>query len=139
MKEYYPLHYARFRSISTRGRWHISGASWNTNDPNMPSAKCSSWHPARTGALQARVRRAFDRHHHTDCFGFGYTAFAGGRCDWMVSRPEAGSAKPADFFRAPYHKKNPSRGAYGTVSFGQYSAAFDTGGYTARTAGRRGV
>lgn len=37
MKEYYPELYGRVVDYVKEGRWHISGASWDANDPNMPS------------------------------------------------------------------------------------------------------
>ena len=39
MKEYYPMHYERMKKYIASGQWHIAGASWDANDPNMPSAE----------------------------------------------------------------------------------------------------
>ncbi len=37
MKEYYPFQYEKVKEYIKQGRWHISGASWDATDPNMPS------------------------------------------------------------------------------------------------------
>lgn len=37
MKEYYPHEYEMIKQYIKQGRWHIAGASWDANDPNIPS------------------------------------------------------------------------------------------------------
>jgi len=59
MKEYYPLHYARLQKYIDEGRWHISGASWNANDPNMPSAESFIRNILQGRLLRVRVHAAF--------------------------------------------------------------------------------
>ena len=74
MKEYYPLHYARLQKYIDEGRWHISGASWNANDPNMPSAESFIRNILQGQELYKREFgvRSTDIF-LPDCFGFGYT------------------------------------------------------------------
>ena len=74
MKEYYPEGYAKIRRYVEQGRWHISGASWDANDPNMPSAEAF----LRNILLgQEFYKREFGRKSTDiflpDCFGFPYT------------------------------------------------------------------
>lgn len=72
MKEYYPLHYARLQKYIDEGRWHISGASWNANDPNMPSAESFIRNILQGQELYKREFgvRSTDIF-LPDCFGFG--------------------------------------------------------------------
>ena len=39
IKEYYPHLFERIRKFVADGRWNISGASFEANDPNMPSSE----------------------------------------------------------------------------------------------------
>lgn len=36
-KEYYPTEYERLKNYIKAGRWNISGSSWDSTDPNIPS------------------------------------------------------------------------------------------------------
>lgn len=39
IKEYYPHLFPQIRNFVDKGRWHISGASYEANDPNIPSSE----------------------------------------------------------------------------------------------------
>ena len=56
------------------GQWHIAGASWDANDPNMPSAE-SFFRNILLG--QEFYKKEFGVRSTDiflpDCFGFGYT------------------------------------------------------------------
>ena len=135
MKEYYPLHYARLQKYIDEGRWHISGASWNANDPNMPSAESF----IRNILLgQEFYKREFGVRSTDiflpDCFGFGYTLPSlATHCGLIGFSTQKLSWRKHDFFPdAPYHKKNPfSWGVWYGIDGQSLMAAFDTGGYTA--------
>ncbi|MBQ0149082.1 MAG: alpha-mannosidase [Bacteroidales bacterium] len=72
-KEYYPDLYAKLKEYVKSGRWHISGASWDANDPNMPSIESSirnimlgqEFYRKEFGILSTDIMLP-------DCFGFGY-------------------------------------------------------------------
>lgn len=74
MKEYYPLEYARVKNYIANGRWHISGASYDATDPNIPSPE-SFFRNILLG--QNFYRHEFGKKSTDiflpDCFGFGYT------------------------------------------------------------------
>ncbi len=72
-KEYYPDLYERLKEYVKQGRWHISGASWDANDPNMPSIESSirnimlgqEFYRYEFGILSTDIMLP-------DCFGFGW-------------------------------------------------------------------
>lgn len=72
-KEYYPDLYERLKTYVASGRWHISGASWDANDPNMPSIESQvrnillgqEFYRKEFGILSTDIMLP-------DCFGFGY-------------------------------------------------------------------
>ena len=72
-KEYYPDLYERLKEYVKQGRWHISGASWDANDPNMPSIESSirnimlgqEFYRNEFGILSTDIMLP-------DCFGFGW-------------------------------------------------------------------
>ena len=135
MKEYYPLHYARLQKYIDEGRWHISGASWNANDPNMPSAESFIRNILQGQELYKREFgvRSTDIF-LPDCFGFGYTLPSlAAHCGLSGFSTQKLSWRKHDFFPdAPYHKKNPfSWGVWYGIDGQSLMAAFDTGGYTA--------
>ena len=135
MKEYYPLHYARLQKYIDEGRWHISGASWNANDPNMPSAESFIRNILQGQELYKREFgvRSTDIF-LPDCFGFGYTLPSlAAHCGLIGFSTQKLSWRKHDFFPvAPYHKKNPfSGGVWYGIDGQSLMAAFDTGGYTA--------
>ena len=135
MKEYYPLHYARLQKYIDEGRWHISGASWNANDPNMPSAESFIRNILQGQELYKREFgvRSTDIF-LPDCFGFGYTLPSlAAHCGLIGFSTQKLSWRKHDFFPdAPYHKKNPfSWGVWYGIDGQSLMAAFDTGGYTA--------
>jgi alpha-mannosidase len=74
MKEYYPLLFERAKQYIQAGRWHISGASYDATDTNMPSPE----------SFFRNILLGQDFYKHEfglkstdiflpDCFGFGYT------------------------------------------------------------------
>lgn len=72
-KEYYPDLYEKLKAYVKQGRWHISGASWDANDPNMPSIESSirnillgqEFYRNEFGILSTDIMLP-------DCFGFGW-------------------------------------------------------------------
>ncbi len=72
-KEYYPDLYEKLKGYIASGRWHISGASWDANDPNMPSIESEirnillgqEFYQKEFGILSTDIMLP-------DCFGFGY-------------------------------------------------------------------
>ena len=135
MKEYYPLHYARLQKYIDEGRWHISGASWNANAPNMPSAESFIRNILQGQELYKREFgvRSTDIF-LPDCFGFGYTLPSlAAHCGLIGFSTQKLSWRKHDFFPdAPYHKKNSfSWGVWYGIDGQSLMAAFDTGGYTA--------
>ena len=74
MKEYYPEYWEQIRKYVDQGRWHISGSTWDANDPNIPS-------------IESFTRNILYGQHFyrdefgvqgtdiflPDCFGFGWT------------------------------------------------------------------
>ena len=74
MKEYYPEAYRKIRDFIQQGRWHISGASWDATDPNIPSTE-SFFRNILLG--QEFYKQEFGRKSTDiflpDCFGFSYT------------------------------------------------------------------
>ena len=72
-KEYYPDLYEKLKGYIASGRWHISGASWDANDPNMPSIESSirnillgqEFYRSEFGVLSTDIMLP-------DCFGFGW-------------------------------------------------------------------
>ncbi len=74
MKEYYPQHYQQVKRYVAQGRWHLAGASWDSTDPNIPSAESA----IRNVLLgQQFFKEEFGLKSSDmfmpDCFGFGYT------------------------------------------------------------------
>ena len=37
MKEYFPEYWSQIRKYIDEGRWHVTGSTWDANDPNVPS------------------------------------------------------------------------------------------------------
>ena len=74
MKEYYPLEYARVNQYVRNGRWHVSGASWDATDTNIPSPESffrnillgQKFYKNEFGVRSTDIFLP-------DCFGFGYT------------------------------------------------------------------
>ena len=132
MKEYYPLHYARLQKYIDEGRWHISGASWNANDPNMPSAESFIRNILQGQELYKREFgvRSTDIF-LPDCFGFGYTLPTIAAHSGLIGMStQTLSWRSHVFYDAPYHKKNPfSWGVWCGIDGSSVIAAFDTGGY----------
>ena len=74
MKEYYPAQYAELKQWIDRGRWHITGSSWDANEVIVCSPE--SW--IRNVLLgQTFYRQEFGKEGTDvflpDCFGFPYT------------------------------------------------------------------
>jgi len=74
IKEYYPDLYKRVSEYVKQGRWHLSGASWDATDPNMPSTESFF---RNILLAQTFYKREFGIKSQDlflpDCFGFGYT------------------------------------------------------------------
>ncbi len=74
MKEYYPHEYDMIKKYVKEGRWHITGASWDANDPNIPSPESfirnvmygQHFYRNEFGVLSTDIFLP-------DCFGFGWT------------------------------------------------------------------
>ena len=74
MKEYYPHEYEMIKQYIKQGRWHIAGASWDANDPNIPSPESfirnvmygQHFYRREFGVLSTDIFLP-------DCFGFGWT------------------------------------------------------------------
>ncbi|MCR5463937.1 MAG: alpha-mannosidase [Bacteroidales bacterium] len=72
-KEYYPDLFEKLKGYVASGRWHLSGASWDANDPNMPSIESEirnillgqEFYMKEFGKLSTDIMLP-------DCFGFGY-------------------------------------------------------------------
>ena len=72
-KEYYPDLFEKLKKYIAEGRWHISGASWDANDPNMPSVESEirnillgqEFYQKEFGVLSTDIMLP-------DCFGFGW-------------------------------------------------------------------
>ncbi|MEG2369904.1 MAG: glycoside hydrolase family 38 C-terminal domain-containing protein [Alistipes sp.] len=133
MKEYYPEQYAKLKKYIKEDRWHIAGASWDANDPNMPSAE-SFFRNILLG--QEYYKREFGVKSTDiflpDCFGFGYTLpTIAAHCGLIGFSTQKLSWRGRDFYDAPYHKKNPfSWGLWYGIDGSRLMAAFDTGGYS---------
>lgn len=143
MKEYYPLHYARLQKYIDEGRWHISGASWNANDPNMPSAESFIRNILQGQELYKREFgvRSTDIF-LPDCFGFGYTLPSlAAHCGLIGFSTQKLSWRKHDFFPdAPYHKKNPfSWGVWYGIDGQSLMATFDTAGIPPNCRPTRGI
>lgn len=132
MKEYYPLHYEQMKKYIASGQWHIAGASWDANDPNMPSAE-SFFRNILLG--QEYYKKEFGVRSTDiflpDCFGFGYTLPTIAAHSGLIGMStQKLSWRNNDFYDAPYHKKNPfSWGVWYGIDGSSVIAAFDTGGY----------
>lgn len=74
MKEYYPREYAKVNEYVRSGRWHVSGASWDATDTNIPSTESffrnillgQQFYKNEFGIKSTDIFLP-------DCFGFGYT------------------------------------------------------------------
>ena len=132
MKEYYPMHYERMKKYIASGQWHIAGASWDANDPNMPSAE-SFFRNILLG--QEFYKKEFGVRSTDiflpDCFGFGYTLPTIAAHSGLIGMStQKLSWRNHDFYDTPYHKKNPfSWGVWYGIDGSSLIAAFDTGGY----------
>ncbi len=133
MKEYYPEQYARIRPYVEQGRWHISGASWNANDPNMPSPE-SFFRNIMLG--QHFYIKEFGVHSTDiflpDCFGFGYTLpTIAAHCGVTGMSTQKLNWRVKNFYDDPVHKKNPfSWGVWYGIDGQSLLSAFDTGAYS---------
>lgn len=132
MKEYYPLHYEQMKKYIASGQWHIAGASWDANDPNIPSAE-SFFRNILLG--QEYYKKEFGVRSTDiflpDCFGFGYTLPTIAAHSGLIGMStQKLSWRNHDFYDDSYHKKNPfSWGVWYGIDGSSVIAAFDTGGY----------
>ena len=125
------MHYERMKKYIASGQWHIAGASWDANDPNMPSAE-SFFRNILLG--QEFYKKEFGVRSTDiflpDCFGFGYTLPTIAAHSGLIGMStQKLSWRNHDFYDAPYHKKNPVLDrACGTASTAvRVIAAFDDG------------
>lgn len=134
MKEYFPDHYKRLARFVKNGQWHISGASWDANDPNMPSAESSF---RNILLAQEFYKREFGVKSTDiflpDCFGFGYTLPTIASHSGLIGiSTQKLSWRYNEFYDAPYHKKNPfAWGLWYGIDGSSIFAAFDGGSYNA--------
>jgi alpha-mannosidase len=74
MKEYYPAEYALLKEYIKKGRWNVTGSTWEATDPNLPSSE-SFFRNILYG--QEFYKKEFGLKTNDiylpDCFGFGYT------------------------------------------------------------------
>lgn len=74
MKEYYPEAFEKVKLYVEKGNWHLSGCTWDANDPNIPSVE-SSFRNILLG--QEFFKKEFGKKSYDillpDCFGFGLT------------------------------------------------------------------
>lgn len=104
MKEYYPEQYEELKEFVKKGRWHISGSSWDATDAIVPSTE-SFIRNIMLG--QQYYRKEFGVESTDiflpDCFGFGWTlptiaahcgliGFSSQKLDWRV-HPFYGQSK----------------------------------------------
>lgn len=74
MKEYFPHEYELMKKYIEEGRWHVTGSTWDANDPNIPSPE----------SFTRNI--LYGQHYYRDefgvegtdiflpdCFGFGWT------------------------------------------------------------------
>lgn len=133
MKEYYPEKYERMKKYIASGQWHIAGAAWDANDPNMPSAESfvrnvllgQEYYKKEFGVKSTDIFLP-------DCFGFGYTLpTLASHCGLIGFSTQKLSWRGHDFYDAPYHRKNPfSWGVWYGIDGSSLLSAFDTGGYS---------
>lgn len=74
MKEYYPHQYELMKKYIAEGRWHVTGSTWDANDPNIPSPESFT----RNILYGQHFYRDEFGVEGTDiflpdCFGFGWT------------------------------------------------------------------
>ncbi|MCQ2153492.1 MAG: glycosyl hydrolase-related protein [Bacteroidales bacterium] len=73
MKEYYPDLFDKVKGYVALGRWHVSGASWDATDANMPSVESGirnillgqEFYMKEFGIVSTDIMLP-------DCFGFGW-------------------------------------------------------------------
>lgn len=74
MKEYYPHQYELIKKYIAEGRWHVTGSTWDANDPNIPSPESFTrnilygqhFYRDEFGVQGTDIFLP-------DCFGFGWT------------------------------------------------------------------
>jgi len=73
MKEYYPAEFEIVKEYIKKGRWNVTGSTWEATDPNVPSSE-SFFRNILYG--QEFYKREFGLKSNDiylpDCFGFGY-------------------------------------------------------------------
>ncbi len=133
MKEYYPSDFEKVRDYIKSGRWHVSGSSWDANDPNMPSPE-SFIHNILYGQLFYKEEFGVKSTDIflPDCFGFGYTlptvaahcgvtGFSTQKLQWRVKPFHNGNSK------VPF-----TIGLWQGIDKSRIIAAADARNYTAR-------
>lgn len=74
MKEYFPHQYELMKKYINEGRWHVTGSTWDANDPNIPSPESFTrnilygqhFYRDEFGVSGTDIFLP-------DCFGFGWT------------------------------------------------------------------
>ncbi|GHT27646.1 alpha-mannosidase [Bacteroidia bacterium] len=73
MKEYYPSEFEKVKEYVKKGRWNVTGSTWEATDPNLPSSE-SFFRNILYG--QEFYKKEFGLKTNDiylpDCFGFGY-------------------------------------------------------------------
>lgn len=134
MKEYYPQYFEKLKKYVANGQWHISGASWDANDPNMPSPESSF---RNILLAQELYKKEFGVKSTDiflpDCFGFGYTLPTIAAHSGLIGMStQKLSWRYNEFYKAPYHRKNPfAWGLWYGIDGSSILAAFDGGSYSA--------
>lgn len=104
MKEYYPREYELMKAFVKKGRWHVSGASWDATDTLVPSIESfirnillgQEFYRKELGVESTDIFLP-------DCFGFGWTlptvaahcgliGFSSQKLDWR-NHPFYGQSK----------------------------------------------
>ena len=134
MKEYYSACYDKVKEKIVSGQWHVSGASWDANDTNIPSPESAF---RNILLAQEFYKQEFgsgsDDVFLPDCFGFSYTLpTIAAHCGLIGMSTQKLNWRTNAFYDDAYHKKNPfSWGKWTGIDGKSVIAAFDTGGYNA--------
>nr|MBE6191067.1 alpha-mannosidase [Rikenellaceae bacterium] len=132
MKEYYPLQYAQLKKYIQSGQWHISGASWDANDTNVPSPESAirnillgqEFYKAEFGTRSTDIFLP-------DCFGFSSTLpTIAAHCNLIGFSTQKLNWRKTTFYDNPEQPRNPfAWGVWRGLDGASVLAAFDTGAY----------
>lgn len=134
IKEYYPYGYEELKKRIASGQWHVSGASWDAADTNIPSPESvirnillgQEFFKKEFGVCSTDIFLP-------DCFGFSFTLPSiAAHCGLIGMSTAKLNWRKGTFYDDPYHKKNPfSWGLWEGIDGKSVMAAFDVGGYNA--------